>query len=478
MSVLEAHKTASLLPLVVYRYMATQRVLIITGDPIGAKLAGPAIRAWNMALQLSNKHEVRLLSLTGIEQVDAGFELVHVPPFDNAGFEVHHEWADVIVFQGHAMLVFEAMRHSSKIMVVDIYDPMHLEQLEQARELPLPEWITQVRDATDVLNDQLLRGDYFVCASERQRLFWLGQLAALGRLNPLTYQDDPDLLRLIDVAPFGLSRVAPQHLRPVLKGVHPGIGVNDKLLLWSGGLYNWFDPETLIRAVALLSQTRPNIRLFFQGTKHPHPGVPEMEIVARSRKLAQELGVLDSAVFFNDSWVDFDDRQNYLMEADLGVSTHRSHIETTFSFRTRILDYLWAELPMVVTEGDHFADLVTKDTLGISVPAGDVNALSAALDKALFNEEFIALAQTNIKITRQDYFWDVVLTPLLNFVDTASRSADQGLTLVGGQVQGELPAGPKQPPRFIRDARLALGHLKNGGVKKVFERINARLGRK
>ena len=29
-------------------------------------------------------------------------------------------------------------------------------------------------------------------------------------------------------------------------------------------------------------------------------------------------------------------------EADLGVSTHREHLETHFSFRTRMLDYLWA----------------------------------------------------------------------------------------------------------------------------------------
>lgn len=458
--------------------MATQRVLIITGDPIGAKLAGPAIRAWNMALQLSRKHEVRLLSLTGVGDVEAPCELIHVAPFDNGSFAPHHDWADVIIFQGHAMLVFEALRTSSKIMVVDIYDPMHLEQLEQARELPLPEWIKQVRDATDVLNDQLLRGDFFVCASERQRLLWLGQLAALGRLNPLTYRDDPDLLRLIDIAPFGLSRTPPEHQRSVLKGVHPGISKTDKLLLWSGGLYNWFDPETLIKAVAQLAQSRPNIRLFFQGTKHPHPGVPEMEIVSRSRKLAQELGVLDTAVFFNDSWVDFDDRQNYLMEADLGVSTHRSHIETTFSFRTRILDYLWAQLPMVVTEGDHFADLVTKKTLGISVPAGDVDALSAAIEKTLFDEDFNAAAKKNIGQTRQEYFWDVVLEPLLNFVDSASRSADQGLVLVGGQVQGELAPGPKPSPQFIRDFKLALKHLKNGGVKKVSERIKARLARK
>lgn len=458
--------------------MATQRVLIITGDPIGAKLAGPAIRAWNMALQLSQKHQVRLLSLTGIEEMEAQFELVHVASFDNSSFAPHHEWADVIVFQGHAMLVFEELRNSSKILAIDIYDPMHLEQLEQARELPLPEWINQVRDATDVLNDQLLRGDFFVCASERQRLFWLGQLAALGRLNPLTYQNDPDLLRLIDVAPFGLSRTPPQHVRPVLKGVHPGIRMTDKLLLWSGGLYNWFDPETLIRAVALLSKTRPNIRLFFQGTKHPHPGVPEMEIVARSRKLAEDLDVLNSSVFFNDSWVDFDDRQNYLMEADLGVSTHRSHIETTFSFRTRILDYLWASLPMVVTEGDHFADLVTQDSLGIAVPAGDVEALAHALDKALFDQNFITNVKHNIEQTRKDYFWDVVLEPLVNFVDSASRAADHGLVLVGGHVQGTLPAGKKQQPKIFRDTKLALGHLKNGGVKKVAERIKARLGQK
>lgn len=458
--------------------MATQRVLIITGDPIGAKLAGPAIRAWNMALQLSVEHKVRLVSLTGISEVSAPFELFHIAPFDNASFAQHHDWADVVIFQGHAMLVFEALRSSEKIMVADIYDPMHLEQLEQARELPQAEWIKQVRDATDVLNDQLLRGDFFVCASERQRLFWLGQLAALGRLNPLTYENDPDLLRLIDIAPFGLSRTPARHEKDVLKGVHPGISKTDKLLLWSGGLYNWFDPETLIRAVAELVKSRPNVRLFFQGTKHPHPGVPEMEIVAKSRQLAKKLGVLDKAVFFNDSWVDFDERQNYLTEADLGVSTHHSHIETTFSFRTRILDYLWAELPMVVTEGDHFADLVAKEKLGISVPAKDVESLRAALEKALFDEKFYKQSKRNIKATRKLYFWDVVLAPLINFVDTASRSADKGLVLVGGQVQGELPSGPKPPSRLLRDAKLAVGHLKNGGVSKVAERINNRLNRK
>ena len=455
--------------------MTPKRVLIITGDPLGPKLAGPAIRAWNMAELISREHEVRLLSLTGVEPMVAPFELVHVAPFNENLFSQHHEWADVIIFQGHALLVFDTLRSSNKVMVIDIYDPMHLEQLEQARELDFNQWVSQVSDATQVLNDQLVRGDFFLCASERQRQFWLGQLAGQGRINPYTYQNDPDLTKLIDIAPFGLSRVEPQHNREVLKGVHPNIASGDKLILWGGGLYNWFDPLTLIKAVAALYKRHPSVRLFFQGTKHPHPGVPEMEIVSQSRELARQLGVLDTAVIFNSNWVDFDDRQNYLTEADVGVSTHHAHIETTFSFRTRILDYLWARLPMVVTEGDHFADLVRANNLGFVVPAGDAQALERALERALFDDKFITRAKRNVERVRKQYFWEVVLAPLLAFVDDSSHAADRGVTLCTGRVQGDLTPAHRPEPRIWRDAKLAVRHLKAGGVTQLLDRVRHRL---
>lgn len=415
------------------------KVLIITGDPIGKKLAGPAIRAWNMALELSKENDVTLLSLSGFSDLEAPFKIVCVRPGENDAFSHFEKWADAIIFQGHAMLVFEALQRSTKIIVVDIYDPMHLEQLEQARELPRKQWDAQVADATEVLNDQLRRGDFFLCASERQRFFWLGQLAALGRVNTANYEHDPDLTGLISVAPFGLSRTEPLQTRAALKGVHPGISLDDKLLLWSGGLYNWFDPHTLIRAVAILAQKHPNVRLFFQGTKHPHPGVPEMEIVQSSRSLARELGVLDVNVFFNDSWVDFDDRQNYLLEADLGVSTHHSHVETMFSFRTRILDYLWANLPMVVTEGDHFGDLVCSENLGIAVTAGNVEELTSALEKSLFDVGFRAEVIANVSRVRRQYFWDIVLEPLVSFVRAHRYASDHSHIPVTGLRASELP---------------------------------------
>jgi glycosyltransferase involved in cell wall biosynthesis len=419
---------------------------------------------------------VTLVSLTGVDEaLSSAFRLTHVEPGDDKTFSGWESWADAIIFQGHAMELFPSLRASSKHLIVDIYDPMHLEQLEQARHLPAAEWDRQVADARNTIESQIAVGDYFLCASERQRHFYLGQLTTLGRVGPAGYADDPHLEKLIGVVPFGLPGTDPARTRPVLKGVVPGIGVDDHVIIWSGGVYDWFDPLTLIRAVAQLSSTKPSVKLFFMGTAHPHPGVPEMPIIKASRDLAEELGVAGKHVFFNDSWVDYDDRQNYLLEADLGVSTHRSHIETTFSFRTRILDYLWASLPMVVTDGDHFADEVTRHGLGKTVPAGDVQALVAALETALFDDKFRARATKALRVVRENYRWDTVLEPLVKHV---AGIAEGSITKSTSKPVRYSPARPR-PPRFsIHDIgrgfqRLARGELKSL-VRAVLRKLRPR----
>jgi glycosyltransferase involved in cell wall biosynthesis len=264
----------------------------------------------------------------------------------------------------------------------------------------------------------------------------------------------------------------------VLKGVRPGIGSDDKVLLWGGGLYNWFDPKTLIRAVAQVAERRDTVRLFFQGTKHPHPGVPEMAVVSESRALAAELGMLDRSVFFNDSWVEYADRQNYLIESDAGVSTHFAHVETTFSFRTRILDYLWAGLPMVVTEGDSFAELVAAEGLGIVVPERDVDALADALEKILFDDELAARARANIERVRVRFFWSNTLQPLVDFVHHPQRAADLGerRLATGHGPGGGSVAGRRRKSYGLRhDLALASHYLRNGGARVVIRKILTRL---
>lgn len=455
------------------------RVLVITGDPIGARMAGPAIRAWNIAKVLSSENDVRLISTTSADVEGDGFVVHAVSSRKPKAMASHEHWADVIVVQGHALEFFPSLETTTKALVIDIYDPLHLEQLEQAKSQPFKLWNDQIANSNEALNHQMGLGDFFVCASERQRHFWLGQLAALGRVNAFTYSRDPSLDSLIAVAPFGIPSEPPVAGRLAIKGVVPGIGKNDKVILWGGGIYNWFDPETLIRAVGRLAATHPDVRLFFMGVKHPSPHVPEMAAVARSRALVASLG-LAGHVFFNETWVPYEERQNYLLDADVGVSTHFQHIETTFSFRTRILDYLWAGLPIVATEGDSFGDLVAREGLGVSVRERDDVGLAAALESVLYDAKARALARTNVARVRGDFTWEKVLQPLVAFCRNPIRAADKESaagTLPPSSTKLSVGVNAKRSGRHSglrRDLDRASYYLKNGGLRTVIERFGAR----
>lgn len=447
------------------------RVLIITGDPIGAQMAGPAIRAWHMAGALAPHARVTLATTSKLERIEAPFTLTTLKPGDDRAMDALLADTDVVVFQGFAMAMFPQIGASDKIVVADAYDPLQLEQLEQGRDSPFVEWSQQVADATETIRAQLERADFILCASERQRMFYLGMLSSAGRLTPAMYAGDPNFESLLAVVPFGLPDEPPQHRRPALRDVVPGIGTDDAVVIWAGGIYNWFDPQSLIRAVAQLAQRRPSIRLFFQGTKHPHPGVPEMAAVRDARRLADQLGVAGVNVFFNESWVEYAERENFYTEANAGVSTHFMHVETTFSFRTRILDYLWAGLPMVVTEGDSFADLVRSEGLGVVVAPGDADALEAALEAVLFDEEFAQACRDRIAVVREDFRWSRTLEPLVDFVADPHRSVDAG--------EPARRASPGRATRGLRrDLRLAVHYLRQGGVgivaRKAWRRVGSR----
>jgi hypothetical protein len=309
-------------------------------------------------------------------------------------------------------------------VVADIYDPFHLEQLEQSRDADEKDRRRIVQSATDVLNEQLARGDFFTCASEKQRDFWLGQLAAMGRINPLTYDANETLGNLISIVPFGVSDAPPRKTRDVLKGVVPGIGHDDKVILWGGGIYNWFDPLTLLHAVDKLRARLPEVRVYFLGLKHPNPHVPEMRMAVETVRLADRLGLTGTHAFFNEGWVEYDDRQNYLLESDVGISTHLDHVETEFSFRTRILDYFWAGLPVVATAGDSLATIIEEQGAGITVAAGDVDLLEAALYDLLSDDDRSAACRRASAAISETFRWSTALAPLVDFCRDPRRAPD------------------------------------------------------
>lgn len=451
-----------------------RKIVVATGDTLRAKMAGPAIRAWQIALALSREHEVQLVTNQACELTHPDFIVRKV---GGRELEELEAWCDILIFQGFLMHEHPSLHRSKKIIVVDIYDPFHLEQLEQARDLGEEDRRKAVLSATEVLNQQLTRGDFFLCASEKQRDFWLGQLAAVGRINPVTYDESENLEKLITLMPFGVADTPPVATRPAIKGVVPGIGPDDKVILWGGGIYNWFDPLTLLRAVDKLRARIPAARLYFLGLKHPNPLVPEMQMALDTRALADELGLVNTHVFFNEGWVAYEDRQNYLLEADIGVSTHLDHVETEFSFRTRILDYLWASLPVVATGGDSLADLIESSDVGLTVPPGDVDALEEALYTLLSDDARREACATNMSGLTDKLRWSVTLQPLLDFCRSPRRAPDLLEADVVSMIRSPMDGMVFPPVGWRQDVRLALSHLREGGPLLLVRRVLSRLRR-
>ncbi|WP_329071605.1 glycosyltransferase [Amycolatopsis sp. NBC_01480] len=447
-----------------------RKILVLTGDSITERMAGPAIRAWNIASTLAAEHEVHLMTTNPL--VSPPPSVFRVSSGKHRELDGPIEWADVVILQGHVLELAPSLKkqHEHKIVVADVYDPMHLELLEQGKGVADDQRALDLAGVTKVLDAQLERADFFLCASERQRHFWLGHLAALGRLSPRLYDADPTTQSLLAVVPFGLSPQAPVRTGPGLRA-SLGIGESDRVVLWAGGVYSWFDPLTLIRAFDLLRERRDDARLVFLGMKHPNPEVAEMDIGARTVRLADSLGLTDKHVFFNEHWVPYSDRQNWLLDANTGVTTHYEHVETTFAFRTRVLDYLWAGLPIVTTDGDAFADLVRAEGLGVVVPAEDAVALAAALEKTLYDEEFAAGCVSRITEVARRYAWPEALKPLVDFCRDPHPAADR---LPGS---ADLTTTPPVRGRQMvrRDVDLIREYLTAGGPSELARRVGGRV---
>lgn len=397
------------------------RVLFLTHEVIGRRMAGPAIRCCELARQLVDVCDVTVATPMPLDDAfDAPFKTVSFED-DPVRLRALAEASDVIVLQGLMHRRYPLLTKLGKYLVTDLYDPFIFESYPGFISQP-DGGATDFLHFWDVMNEQMELADFSVCASDRQRDMWIGRYCALGRLTPSLFQRDPSFRSLVDVVPFGISDTAPRHEKRVLKGVVPGIAPDDKVLLWGGGIWNWFDPLTVIRAVARLAETRQDIKLYFLGVKPPNPEIPEMEMATRAVQLAEELGVKDRFVFFNHGWVPYDERQNYLLEADIGISSHFDSIETRFSFRTRVLDYLWAGLPLITTEGDAMAELTTQRELGIVTRFESVEDWASAISRLVDDPAFAARAGRNVRAQAEAFRWSKVALPLRNYCEAPSRA--------------------------------------------------------
>lgn len=353
------------------------RVLLVCPEPLGHNQpAGIGIRFLEMKKVLeADGHAVTLLAAP-------------ISPIELHQASAAHDCA---VVQGH--IANDYFSHARAIpTVVDLYDPFIVENLHYYSSRGAEVF---AHDHATLLSS-LLRGDTFLCASQAQRLFYLGMLIATGRLNPAIFENDPHLDSLLRIAPFGVSE--PRDW--------PAKRPNAVLF---GGVYDWYDPLLAIDAVAIARETIADLTLTFNT--HPNADVTPQGQLARAIAYAREKRY-DFVEF--TPWVPYADRGAFYDRFACALLTFPQSLETDLSMRTRVYDYLWGGLPIVTSSAPGTNELIERYGAGRVVDSNDPEAYANAI------VEMLRPSPSN-PATRQlsnfvvDHQWSRTLQPLVEF---------------------------------------------------------------
>ncbi|HEX2060969.1 MAG TPA: glycosyltransferase family 4 protein [Thermoanaerobaculia bacterium] len=365
------------------------RVLLVCPEPLGhGHPAGVGVRFTEIArVLLADGHDVVVLSPDAGKIDGCGADFI-----SNESFAAHSVESDVAVVQGHVANAF--FLHAKPIpTVIDLYDPFIIENMNYWAERGAE--VFQYDHLT--LMGSLVRGDFFLCASEAQRLFYLGLLVATGRLNPMLFERDPRLESLIRLAPFGVQAprpLAPQHSHDIL----------------FGGVYDWYDPVRAIDVVKLVREEIPDATLTF--TRHPNPDITPQGKLAEAMQHAKKHRY-DFVRF--EPWAAYEQRAEYFERFALALLTFPRSLETDLAMRTRIYDYLWCGLPIVTSSAPGTDELLVRYDAGTVIhddaPGSFAREIVAILrDRARYDrmrdgaQQFVRAHQ-----------WDRTLAPLREF---------------------------------------------------------------
>jgi glycosyltransferase involved in cell wall biosynthesis len=397
--------------------MATkEKIVLYTNDKLASSMAGPAIRYWELSTRLSNYYEVWLVSSKDIEIESGKINLVRMSYKNRSKI---FESAKAVILQEVDTSILKLKNKFNFEIIYDAYDPVVFETLEISKDLPLQQAqaLRKMSQASVDLN--LATSDKLICATTKQLDMWIGALSAHGRIKGDKYYADESLESVAGVVSFGLSEKEPSSTGPGIREKF-GLSKDDKIVLWGGGIWDWFDPLTLIKAMVIVKNNNPKIKLVFMGIKRPHEDI-EMSMANKAIKLAKQLRLLDKYVFFNYGWVNYEERQNFLLDSHVGVSTHFNQLETRFSFRTRLLDYLWANLPIISTKGDYFENEIIENNLGEVVEYKDEKSLANAIIKLCSTNN--NLIKDSIKQYKEKYYWNKQASKLKLIIESPNSLA-------------------------------------------------------
>lgn len=362
-------------------------VLVHTPDVVGERMAGPGIRAWHVADELS-KH----FATTLVCKREGGLpvpSVFRVAPRGGAEALVALRSADVLI--GQPARGFRRQRRGQRV-VYDLFDPVLLELREMYGRRPSVRQRIHFEAERWRVRRALTEGDLLIVAAPKQRELYRDATAPIIEI------------------PFGIEEV----------GIATPLE-RENIVLWGGGTWEWLDPETAVEAVVAVNRRGVECRLLFMGRSRPNQHVVDRRREDRLDKLIAEGGTFVEA---NDSWTPYRDRLSWLRRSKVAIMLHRPTAEAAYSIRTRLFDAIAAAVPVITTEQGFAAELVAAEGLGIVVTPSDATAVADAIETLMTDNGFYMRCVSNLVRIQARFGWSVVMRPLVEAVEQWQKQRD------------------------------------------------------
>lgn len=388
--------------------MPNKRIMVISTSPFpyGDNITdGPGYRAWNLFQEISNRHDVTILSLYESfhqklsKEYDVSENRVIVKCISHnprrVASSITKEKPDILYLPWSATPFISGLREKIPT-IIDYIGPGLLESFASLGYVPIHQLQLKLKS--------FWLGDFLMTAGFRERYYLLGLLTASKRLSLDTRKLDDPLIHVIPMTP------PPEP--PVLRKKVVNKTSGELVILVAGAFLPWYDYSTLFEALRIMSaRGKTNFKVVLLG------GNPkDLKFEKKVRKMAQN--ILQNGKIIFSGLFPFKERANFYLASDVAVNIPSATIEDELSVRTRIIDYAWGRLPVITTARDEYSEKVIKRGAGFTYAAGNPKDLASVLEELIENRSKLDHARNNLEdLLRNDLDVKKLIGPLEEFIN-------------------------------------------------------------
>lgn len=233
--------------------------------------------------------------------------------------------------------------------------------------------------------------------SRRERLLCRVADAAASVSRPLAALREQQGAKVAAVVPNGVE-FDRFYAANLVRGDHP------PTLIYTGSLDERWGVDLPVRAMPMLRQQIPDIRLLIAGR-----GPAEKEL----RRLAQDLNVEDSVRF--EGFVPYPNLPRLLAQADIGVATSRSNAFRQYASPLKIVEYMAAGLPVICSGGGEAEQMIEESRAGTNIPF-EPEAFAAAVQAIWASPNELAAARDAATTYARSRSWEQMGTLMAQLI--------------------------------------------------------------